>query len=529
MSDSDRQNDEQIEEKTPAEWRDFDLDPRLRSALDGMSLARPTAVQARAVPALLAGGDWEITAHPGSGKTLAYLLPALQRLLANEPRENPYRQPRPRLLVLAPTRELTAQIFGVARSLIDATPLHAALITGGEDFGQQKKRLKRNPEIVVATPGRLLEHLEKESTDLGHLDILVLDEADRILDMGFRDDVLAIARACNDDRQSVMLSATLYRKGLGGIRCELLNRPRNIVVNTVREKNESIEHRIVLADDLDHKMRLAAALLTQREYGKALVFVNTRQHAEVLANALRKLQKQPSPFGGSGSAPSPLRERAGERVKNGGLPPLPNPRLWLPASPYLLHPCSRLPGGERAYTAPSRENGLRVALLHGEIPHDERKRVLKLLSEGRVQALVSTDVAARGLDIRGVDLVVNFDLPRSSDDYAHRSGRTGRAGNEGVTISLIGPRDWNLMLSIQRYLGLRFGQDRIDGLEARFAGPKKRKKSGKAVGRKKNKKAKQRKREAASAAPKPKKRLRDRKNIGKRRKPSTKATDDPQT
>ncbi len=517
MSDSDRQNEEQTEEKTPAEWRDFDLDPRLRSALDAMALASPTAVQAQAIPALLAGGDWEITAHTGSGKTLAYLLPALQRLLASEPRENPYRQPRPRLLVLAPTRELTAQIFGVARSLIDATSLHAALITGGEDFGQQKKRLKRNPEIVVATPGRLLEHLEKESTDLGHLDILVLDEADRILDMGFRDDVLAIARACNDDRQSVMLSATLYRKGLGGIRRELLNRPRNIVVNTVREKNESIEHRIILADDLDHKMRLATALLTQREYGKALVFVNTRQHAEALANALRKPQKQLSPFGGSGPAPSPLRERAGERVKNGGLPPLPNP---------LPNP---LPGGERAYTAPSRENGLRVALLHGEIPHDERKRVLKLFSEGRVQALVATDVAARGLDIRGVDLVVNFDLPRSGDDYAHRSGRTGRAGNEGVTISLIGPRDWNLMLSIQRYLGLRFGQDRIDGLEARFAGPKKRKKSGKAVGRKKNKKAKQRKREAASAAPKPKKRLRDRKNIGKRRKPSTKTTDDQQT
>jgi len=480
MSDSDRQNDEQTEKKTPAEWRDFDLDPRLRSALDALALARPTAVQAQAVPALLAGGDWEITAHTGSGKTLAYLLPALQRLLASEPRENPYRQPRPRLLVLAPTRELTAQIFGVARSLIDATSLHAALITGGEDFGQQKKRLKRNPEIVVATPGRLLEHLEKESTDLGHLDILVLDEADRILDMGFRDDVLAIARACNEDRQSVMLSATLYRKGLGGIRRELLNRPRNIVVNTVREKNESIEHRIVLADDLDHKMRLATALLTQREYGKALLFVNTRQHAEVLAHALRKRQTKPR------KKPSP---RWGEGL------------------------------GE----------GLRVALLHGEIPHDERKRVLKLFSEGRVQALVATDVAARGLDIRGVDLVVNFDLPRSGDDYAHRSGRTGRAGNEGVTISLIGPRDWNLMLSIQRYLGLRFGQDRIDGLEARFTGPKKRKKSGKAVGRKKNKKAKQRKREAASAVPKPKKRLRDRKNIGKRRKPSTKATDDQQT
>ncbi len=439
----------------PHGWDRLPLSAPLREALRAMALESPTDVQARAVPALVEGGDWQITAHTGSGKTLAYLLPSVERLLRREPPENPYRLSRPRLLVLAPTRELAAQIFAVCRRLIRELPLRVTLLTGGEDFGEQKKRLKRNPPIVVATPGRMLEHLQKESTDLSMLETLVLDEADRVLDMGFRDDVLAIAEHCGGQRQSIMLSATLHGKGLGGMRRALLTNPGSIVVDTVREADERVEHRILLSDDFDHKMSLTAALLGAADGGKTMVFINTRRHAEMVARHLQSA-------------------------------------------------------------------GIRCALLHGEIPHADRRRVIRLFIEGRIDSLIATDVAARGLDIPGVGRVINFDLPRSGDDYAHRAGRTGRAGARGVTLSLVGPREWNLMLSIQRYLGLRFARDTVAGLEARFQGPKKQKKSGKPVGRKtkKNKKAKKRAAEAAAKAPKIKKRLRDRKNIGKRRKPA---------
>lgn len=440
--------------KNPAmSWNDFNLHPQLLSALEHISIDTPTAVQEQAIPALLKGGDWQITAHTGSGKTLAYLLPALHKLLTTEPQDNPYRQPYPRLLVLSPTRELASQIFSVCRKMIEGSPLYVTLITGGEDFGKQKARLKKNPAIVIATPGRMREHLEKESTSLERLEMLVLDEADKILDMGFRGDVEQMAAAASPERQSIMLSATLYQKALGKMRDGLLNDPGSIVVNTVRERHESIEHKIVLVDDLEHRSAVLAALLKQHDYSKALIFTNTRGHAERLAGLLQA-------------------------------------------------------------------EGIRAALLHGEIPHEERKRVFALFRSGRVDALVATDVAARGLDIRGIDLVINFDMPRSGDDYAHRSGRTGRAGEAGLTLSLVGAKEWNLMLSIQRYLGLRFGKASVSGLEAKFSGPKKQKKSGKAVGRnKKSKKSKQREKELRKQ-PKVKKRLRDRKNIGKRRKPS---------
>jgi len=323
-------------------------------------------------------------------------------------------------------------------------------LTGGEDFGRQAKALKKNPSVLIATPGRLLEHIEATSTDLSWLEILVLDEADRILDMGFSDDVLKIGEACNTERQTLLFSATLYHKGLGGVKKGLLKDPKNIVVDTVRTRHEGIEHRIILADNPTHKVQLLNWLLQHRKFGKALIFTNTREHAGSLHGALQSA-------------------------------------------------------------------GIRSALLHGEIPHETRKRVLELFSDGTVAVLIATDVASRGLDIKGIDLVINHELPRTGDDYAHRAGRTGRAGESGEVISLIGPREWNLMSSIKRYLGLEIEREEVPGLPAKFSGPRKQKKSGKAAGSKKKK----RKTRKAEPAVKTKKRLRDRKNIGKRRKPTS--------
>ena len=426
---------------------DFAIDKALLDAVKKMQLTEATPVQAAAIPAILKGGDLQITAHTGTGKTLAYLLPTLHHLLTTEPADNPYRLARPRAMILLPTRELARQIESECQKLIGATRLSVCLVTGGEEFPSQIKAQKSNPEIIIATPGRLLKHLESGITDPGWLEILVLDEADRILDMGFSDDLLAIGGYCNKERQTLLFSATLYQKGLGGIRKQLLNTPENIVVETVRDRQEGIEHQVLLTDSPTHKKEQLLWLIQNRDFKKALVFANTRDHAGELHSMFQSA-------------------------------------------------------------------GVRSALLHGEIPHETRKRVLELFNDGTVSVLISTDVASRGLDIPGIDLVINYEMPRTGDDYAHRAGRTGRAGEEGITLSFVSARDWNLMSSIKRYLNLQFVRDEIPDLPAKFSGPKKHKKSGKAIGSKK-------KRKKAVDQPKVrvKQRKRDQKNIGKRRKP----------
>jgi ATP-dependent RNA helicase SrmB len=419
------------------------LDRRLQLGLDALALPTPTEVQQRAVPAVIQGKDLQVNAETGSGKTLAYLIPLAQRILSAQGS----RQPGTMALILVPTRELARQVLKHTRQLLTSSPLTAQAITGGADFKYQKALLRKDPEIIVATPGRLLEHCEKGSAHLKALQTLVLDEADRMLDMGFREDVQKIADHCATGKQVLMFSATIGHRGVNSIAKTLLQAPEVISVGQVRQPHSSIFHQLILADSQEHKDKLLAALLQRGGFNRALVFGNKRTTAVRLANLLR-YQK------------------------------------------------------------------FRCGCLQGEMSTEERTHVMHLFHEGKVNIVCASDVAARGLDVKGIDLVVNYDIPHSGDDYLHRTGRTGRAGAQGLAVSLVSAIEWNQMISIERYLKLDFERRTIAGLKAKYNGPKKQKASGKAAGSKKK--------SHKSTTDKKKTRQRHQKNVGKR---GTKSTD----
>jgi superfamily II DNA/RNA helicase len=233
-----------------------------------MELTEPTEVQQAVIPLALEGRDLMVTAETGSGKTLAYLIPTVQSLLVNsgEARAGTL------ALIVVPTRELARQILKQCRKLTAKAPVDVQGITGGADFKYQKAIFRKDPAIIIATPGRMLEHCERRSADLSSLQVLILDEADRLLDMGFRDDVLKINQYCPMEKQVLMLSATLKHKGLGGVANELLDRPARVTIGEVRQPHSSIFHQMILADGPQHKDKLLIALLQQGGFERALVF-----------------------------------------------------------------------------------------------------------------------------------------------------------------------------------------------------------------------------------------------------------------
>ncbi|MDD5412713.1 MAG: DEAD/DEAH box helicase, partial [Methylobacter sp.] len=356
-----------------------------------------------------------------------------------------------RVLVLAPTRELAQQTFKHCQQLAEFTELKVGLITGGEDFRLQQNMLRKDTEIVIATPGRLLELMEQETPDFSNLEVLILDEADRMLDMGFSEDVLTIANSCNAQRQTLLFSATLTHFGVIKMADKVLKEHKVVALNTLHDGHSNIEQQIVLADDNDHKQKLLAWLLLNETYSKALVFTNSRIQADSLRGPLQ---------------------------------------------------------GKK----------LRVGVLHGEMDQKDRNRMMELFRGGEVKILIATDLAARGLDVKGINLVINFDVPRNGINYIHRIGRTGRADELGLTIALVKNTEWNLMSGIQRFLKQKFTRRNIKELEGKYKGPKKLKASGKAAGGKKKVEAKK------TVAEKVKIRDRDKKNVGKRRAPTIKAT-----
>jgi superfamily II DNA/RNA helicase len=324
------------------------------------------------------------------------------------------------------------------------TRLQVGVIVGGTASRHQVAALRRNPDLLVATPGRLLEHLERGSADLSDLEVMVVDEADRMLDMGFAADVLQIIGRCNPARQSLLCSATLDDAALRPITDAMLHGPELVVSDHHRALQPNLTHHILLADDPKHKLALLAALLDRSDAGKILVFTNTRLRAADLAADLIA-------------------------------------------------------------------RGYRAAALHGQLDQPGRYRALDLLRRGAIRVLVATDVAARGLDVPGVDAVINFEVPRSGSAYLHRVGRTARAGTAGSAVSLVSAPEYNRMEGIARYLGLRPETMIIAGLEAGFRGPRRSRKPKKRTASVKGAKA-------PKSRAKVKDRHRDRKDIGKRRK-----------
>ncbi|WP_338509506.1 DEAD/DEAH box helicase [Pseudomonas trivialis] len=393
----------------------FALHERLLKAVAELKFVEPTPVQAAAIPLALEGRDLRVTAQTGSGKTAAFVLPILNRLIGPAKVRVSIKT-----LILLPTRELAQQTLKEVERFSQFTFIKSGLITGGEDFKVQAAMLRKVPDILIGTPGRMIEQLNAGNLDLKEVEVLVLDEADRMLDMGFADDVQRLVSECVNRQQTMLFSATTGGSTLRDMVAKVLNNPEHLQVNNVSDLNATTRQQIVMADHNVHKEQILNWLLANETYQKAIVFTNTRAAAD---------------------------------------------RIY-----------GRLVAQE-----------YKAFVLHGEKDQKDRKLAIDRLKAGGVKILVATDVAARGLDVDGLDMVINFDMPRSGDEYVHRIGRTGRAGNDGLAISLICHGDWNLMSSIERYLKQSFERRTIKEVKGTYTGPKKVKASGKAVGVKKKK------------------------------------------
>ncbi|KWR81860.1 DEAD/DEAH box helicase [Cupriavidus sp. IDO] len=391
------------------------LDAAILRALSELNYNVPTPVQAQAIPAFLAGRDLLVSSQTGSGKTAAFMLPAIQRIsekaAPNRPRpEEPVKRmkgkrPRPSpaqpsLLVLTPTRELALQVTEAAAKYgRHLRRIVCASILGGMPYPKQLAMLSKMPDILVATPGRLLDHIDAGRIDLSALDMLVFDEADRMLDMGFADDIDAIVAATPATRQTLMFSATLDQR-IAQLASRQLREPQRIEIAAAKADQSHIEQRLHFTDDMSHKERLLDHLLRDAGLKQAIVFTATKRDADSLAERLS-------------------------------------------------------------------DTGFSAGALHGDMTQGARNRTLTALRRGNLRVLVATDVAARGIDVPDITHVVNFDLPKQAEDYVHRIGRTGRAGRSGIAINLVNHNDMFQWKRIERFTNHRIDASVIEGLEPR--------------------------------------------------------------
>ncbi|MEK6190837.1 MAG: DEAD/DEAH box helicase [Chloroflexota bacterium] len=369
------------------------LSPDLLRAVADSGYTEPTPVQREAIPFVLAGRDLLAGAQTGTGKTAAFVLPILQRLNAS-PRPDGRR--RVRVLVLVPTRELAMQVEESVRTYGRHRAIRSTTVFGGVGFHPQVRALGAGAEIVVATPGRLLDHLGQGTVDLGGVEVLVLDEADRMLDMGFIRDIRRILARLPAKRQNLLFSAT-FSNDIRRLADGLLDRPAQVQIaarNTPPELVEQVIHPV----DRERKRELLSQLVRSRKIDQALVFTRTKHGANRLAEQLQR-------------------------------------------------------------------DGIAVAAIHGNKSQPQRTRALADFKAGRVTLLIATEVAARGLDIDALPHVVNFELPMVAHDYVHRIGRTGRAGVDGIAISLVCVDEGQLLRDIERLLGHAIPVEVIPGFE----------------------------------------------------------------
>ena len=371
------------------------LDSSLLDNLTRLGYAEPTQVQREAIPAALAGGDLLVSSQTGSGKTAAFVLPGLQRL--RTPASRPGRGPR--MLVLVPTRELAMQVQKAIHGYCRGQNLFTALLVGGMPFGKQLDQVRKPVDVAIATPGRLKDHLDRGSMDLGRVELLVLDEADRMLDMGFQEEIDAILVRTPKERQTLLFSATLHGV-VGRLAARVTQNPKRIAVGRPEETKPDITQHALIADNHEHKSLMLDSLLREVEVDQALVFTATKRSAAELTKSLVM-------------------------------------------------------------------KGFTAGALHGDMHQGERTRTLNRVRDRSMRVLVATDVAARGIDVPGINLVVNYDAPRQAEDYVHRIGRTGRAGRAGIAVTFLGHQDRNLVKNIERFTGNKVTLMVIEGLEPR--------------------------------------------------------------
>jgi superfamily II DNA/RNA helicase len=386
------------------------LPAALARAVADSGYTQPTDVQMRAIPPAMAGSDLRVSSSTGSGKTAAFVLPALNRVLAARGDASKRRDNKtvhgPRVLVLTPTRELAMQVAKATDTYGRHIPgLRVTTIVGGVPYHAQLKALRGPLDVLIATPGRLMDHMASGKAILANVEMLVLDEADRMLDMGFIDDIKHIASFLPEQRQTVMFSAT-FAGEVGQLAKNMLKaEAQTIAVSTHTSTHENIEQRLHWADDGKHKHALLEQLLADRNVDQALIFTSTQRDADWLADRLAEI-------------------------------------------------------------------GHRVASLHGGMPQGRRNRVLHGLRSRDLRVLVATDVAARGIDVPSISHVINYGLPMKAEDYVHRIGRTGRAGRAGLAVTLAERRDAGMIQRIQRFTTQRIPVATLVGLEPRLPEPR---------------------------------------------------------
>ncbi len=366
------------------------LSDALVRATSDVGYTTPTPIQQQAIPAVLAGRDLLAGAQTGTGKTAGFVLPILQRLAATPVTGRRHI----RALILTPTRELAAQVEESVRVYGKHLPLKSTVVFGGVSINPQFAALKSGVDVLVATPGRLLDHHGQRTVDLSHVEVLVLDEADRMLDMGFIHDIKRVLAALPRKRQNLLFSAT-FSDEIRGLAQGLLHdplhiqvAPRNSTVETVAQKVLPVEGR--------QKAALLLHLVREHNWYQVLVFTRTKHGANRLATQLDK-------------------------------------------------------------------HGVPALAIHGNKSQNARTRALAEFKSGKLQVLVATDIAARGLDIDNLPHVVNFDLPHVPEDYVHRIGRTGRAGASGQAISLVAPEERDLLRDIERVIRRQLPREVVTG------------------------------------------------------------------
>jgi superfamily II DNA/RNA helicase len=385
------------------------LHEALKKAVAESGYDTATEVQLQAIPPALEGRDLMVSASTGSGKTASFILPALQRILAsrgdNTKRREKGKVYGPRILVLTPTRELAIQVAKAASTYgRHVQGLRVATVVGGVPYPAQIAALRGPLDILISTPGRLLDHLQTGKAVLENVDMLVLDEADRMLDMGFIDDIQTISDHLPKERQTVMFSAT-FLGHVGRLAQSLLRDALRIDVASHTDTHANIEQRLHWADNQTHKNALLDHILTQREMEQALVFTSTQRDADWLADRLADM-------------------------------------------------------------------GHHVASLHGGHPQGRRNRVLQGLRNKQLKILVATDVAARGIDVPSISHVINYGLPMKAEDYVHRIGRTGRAGRNGLAVTLAERMDVGMIRRIQQFTTQNIAVGTVVGLEPKSPEPK---------------------------------------------------------
>lgn len=388
--------------------------PILRAVAEA-GYSKPTPIQQSVIPVILEQKDVLAGAQTGTGKTAGFTLPILHRLVENKP---PKGRRRVRALILTPTRELAAQVAQSVATYGKYLPLRASVIYGGVGINPQINELRKGADIVVATPGRLLDHINRKSIDLSHVQCLVLDEADRMLDMGFIHDIKKVMALLPQPRQNLLFSAT-FSPEIKRLADALLNEPQLIEVarrNTASEQVSQVVHPV----KKERKRELLSHLIRVRAWEQVLVFTRTKHGADRLCRQLES-------------------------------------------------------------------DGIRASAIHGNKSQNARTKALKDFKQGATHVLVATDIAARGIDIDRLPHVVNFELPNVAEDYVHRIGRTGRAGNSGEAISLVCSEEAGLLNGIEKLLKLEVEKVNIEGFEYTLEKPvRKPAKHGRAYGRNEN-------------------------------------------